>query len=477
MKTQKSPLSIFRYPPVFIMVLLTGCASSDGLHTNNRMIQANTLDAKTTLRDVHFSPAEWPEHNWWENFNDPQLTSLIQEGLQSSPTLQEVNARADKANAQVVAAGAERSPTIDVNAGITRSRVAKVDDPMLVGKSYSTLRTTSLGMSYSLDLWGGKKAEWESALGAARAAEIDNQAAQLTLAANIARAWINLNLAWELQSLAKENADRTHKITEIQNQFYHAGLVPMYQYKQAAANGKDAQSQLLEAQQNVAEAGIKLSTLLGKGPDRWHSLHHITLNIPPQAALPSTIPAELLGHRPDIVAARWRVESAAKQIQATKTEFYPNINLVAEAGVRNLIGDAFFAAPSRFFNIGPTFSLPIFDGGKRRADLAESNADWDEAVAHYNSLVISSLGDISISITQIQSLQQQITAAESSDKLIHSAWNDIGQQYRVGIRPWMDVLSLQNQLIESQQTVVKLKADMMNQSIALIEQLGGGFHQ
>ncbi|HHG8775300.1 TPA: efflux transporter outer membrane subunit [Raoultella planticola] len=477
MKSQKTTTRAWRYSTVVGALLLASCASSSGLNTSNTMLEANSLEAKSTLANIHFSPANWPKRNWWESFNDHQLNTLIQEGLASSPTLQEVNARAAQANASVVASDAARGPTLDASAGITRSRLAKVDDPMLVGKSYSTLRTASLGVSYGLDLWGGKKAAWEAALGAAKAAEVDKQAAELTLTANIARAWVNLNLAWELQDLAQENAVRIHKIASIQNQYYHGGLTPMYQYKQAVANDKDAQAQLLAAQQNVTEAGIKLSTLMGQGPDRWRTLHRTKLSIAPKAELPSTIPAELLGHRPDIVAARWRVESAKKQIASVKTEFYPNINLVAEAGSRNLLGDAFFAAPSRFFNIGPTLSLPIFDGGQRRADLASSDADWDLAVAHYNSLVVSSLGDISISITQVQTLQQQIAQAEASDELIRSAWNDIGQQFKVGIRPWMDVLSVQSQLIESEQTIVKLKAEMMNQSIALVEQLGGGFGQ
>jgi efflux transporter, outer membrane factor (OMF) lipoprotein, NodT family len=468
---------VFTFTPLLTALLLAGCASSDGLRTSNNMLSPDSLQAQQSLANVHLSPVSWPKQNWWQSFNDPQLNALITEGLASSPDLQEVNARADKANAAVVASQAERYPDLDVNAGITRSRVAKVDDPMLQGKSYSTLRTASLGLSYSLDLWGGKKAAWEAALGQAKAAEVDKQAAQLTLAANVTRAWINLNLAWEMDDLAKENAQRLHQMAGVQEQFYSKGLTPVYQYKQALASDKDAQGALLAAEQNITEAGIKLSTLIGKGPDRWHSLHRTKLAIPAQLTLPSSVPAELLGRRPDIVAARWRVESAEKNIQSVKTEFYPNINLVAEAGSRNLIGDAFFGAPSRFFNVGPTISLPIFDGGKRRADLASSDADWDLAVAHYNSLVISSLGSISSSITQVQSLEQQIAQAQDSDQLAHDAWDDVSAQFKAGIRPWLDVLSLQSQLIESERNVVQLKADAMSQSVALIEQLGGGFNQ
>lgn len=462
--------------PVSILVslLLTSCATSEGLTTHNKMLNPASLEAKNSLATIALSPANWPARHWWESFNDPQLNILIRDGLASSPSLQEANARADQANAAVVSARAAQLPDINMDASITRSRVAKVDDPLLEGKSYSTLRTASLGTSYALDLWGGKKAAWQAALGNAKAAELDKQAAGLGLSANIARAWNSLNVAWKLEKIATANADRLKKISDIQQQFYHGGISPEYQYKQALANDKDAQTALLQAQENVTAAGIKLSTLVGKGPDYWHHLKPTENSLPVQDALPSTIPAELLGRRPDVVAARWRVEAAEKQITATKTEFYPNINLVAEAGTRNLLGDAFVGAPSQFFNVGPTLSLPIFDGGKRRADLASSNADWDLAVAHYNSLLISSLGDISTSIVRLKSLEQQIEQSEDADKLAHSAWDDVSAQFKAGIRPWLDVLSLQDQLLASDRSIVQLKGDMLDQHILLIEQLGGG---
>jgi NodT family efflux transporter outer membrane factor (OMF) lipoprotein len=455
--------------------LLAGCANPHGLHTSNHMLDANTLQAQDTLKNAHFSAANWPKTQWWQSFDDAQLNHLINDAMAASPDLQVVNAQADKANAQVVAANAERYPDVDLNAGITRSRVAKVDDPLLQGKTYSTLRTANVGLSYTFDLWGGKKDAAEAALGQARASELDRQASQLTLAANVTRAWNNLNLAWTNADLAKQAADRANGIAKIQQQYVSAGLTSDYQYKQALSEQKTAEATLTEAKQDVTDAGIQLSTLVGKGPDYWHNLKPAKLNVPTAALLPGSIPADLLGRRPDVVAARWRVEAAAKDIAATKTEFYPNINLVAEAGTRSLLGDALFGAPSRFFNVGPSLSLPIFDAGKRRADLAESDANWDLAVAQYNKLLISSLGNVSDTITQLQSIQDQLAQQESANQLIHSAWDDLNREYAAGLRPYLDVLTIQNQLIESDQKLVALKAQQINLAVVLIEDLGGGF--
>lgn len=455
--------------------LLAGCANPHGLHPHNSPLDANSLQANKSLKGARFSAANWPKTEWWQSFNDAQLNRLIADAMTSSPDLQVVNAQADKANAQVIAADAERYPDVDLNAGITRSRVAKVDDPLLQGKTYSTLRTANIGMSYTFDLWGGKKDAAEAALGQARASELDRQASQLTLAVNVTRAWNNLNLAWSNAELAKQNADRSSGIAKIQQQYVSAGLTSDYQYKQALSQQKTAEATLTEAKQNVTDAGIQLSTLIGKGPDYWHQLKPAKMDVPIAATLPGNIPAELLGRRPDVVAARWRVEAASKQIAATKTEFYPNINLVAEAGTRSLLGDAFFGAPSQFFNVGPSLSLPIFDAGQRRADLAESDANYDLAVAQYNKLLIGSLGNISDTITQLRSIQDQLAQQQSANQLIHSAWDDLNREYTAGLRPYLDVLTIQNQLIESDQKLVALQAQQINLAVVLIEDLGGGF--
>ncbi len=150
------------------------------------------------------------------------MNTLIRDGLAASPSLQEANAGANKANAAVVSARAAQLPDINMDASITRSRVAKVDDPLLEGKNYSTLRTTSLGTSYALDLWGGKKAAREAALGNAKASELDKQAAGLSLSANIARARNNLNTAWKLEKIAAANADRLKKSAIFSASFIRA---------------------------------------------------------------------------------------------------------------------------------------------------------------------------------------------------------------------------------------------------------------
>jgi NodT family efflux transporter outer membrane factor (OMF) lipoprotein len=192
-------------------------------------------------------------------------------------------------------------------------------------------------------------------------------------------------------------------------------------------------------------------------------------------ALPSSLPADLLGRRPDLVAARWRVEAASKSIVAGKTQFYPNLNLTAAAGTQSLLGDSLFGAPSRFFNIAPAISLPIFDGGRLRADLDSRDADYDLAVAQYNKSLVGALNQVSDTINQLQAIAQQIVAKQRATDVSQQSYNTAVQRFGSGIGNYLDVLTIEQQLLQSQRQLASLNAEQIDLSIQLMQALGGGY--
>jgi outer membrane protein TolC len=194
----RTPLSL-----MFSALLLAACASPQGLHTQGQALDSASLQGPTFSDKL--SPATWPAHDWWNSLGDPQLDGLIAAALRSNPDLQVADARARQANAAVLAADAQRQPTLDIEAGVTRSRAARVDDPSGQGRRYGTLRSLSLQGGYHFDLWGGDRAAWEAALGRARASEVDRQGARLTLAAEVTRAYNDLGLAYATQDLAEQD--------------------------------------------------------------------------------------------------------------------------------------------------------------------------------------------------------------------------------------------------------------------------------
>ncbi|WP_462380964.1 efflux transporter outer membrane subunit [Pseudomonas sp. Marseille-QA0892] len=465
-----------RPAPLVAALCLAGCANWDGLVPSGKLADGSALKTDQTVAGITLSPSAWPRSDWWTRFGDSQLDGLIDEALRSSPDLELANARARQAQAVAEQYDADRGPNVQGNASITRSRLSRREDPTGQGDRLGTLRGLSAGFAYTFDLWGGKRAAWESALGQARAAEIDRQAARLTVSANIARAYSALAYAYALQDVSREDVSRTQRMLELSQQRFDAGLDSQYQLQQTQSLAAAATSQATAAEQAVAEARIELAALLGQGPDRGLTLARPQRLKPASLTLPAQLPADLLGRRPDIVANRWRVEAASRGIDASKANFYPNIDLTANLGVQALLGDALFGAPSRFWNIGPALSLPIFDSGRRRADLAGRDADYDVAVAQYNQTVTRALADVSQAITRLRSLDQQISEQQRARDIARDSYDLAMQRYGSGIGNYLDALTIEQQLLQADRTLADLQQNQIDTSVLLVQALGGGFH-
>lgn len=469
-KTLRSSLTL-----VLSAMILAGCANYSGLDTQGQSIDAKSLKAGQSLNGVTLSSAAWPKSDWWTSLGDPQLDGLIREALQDSPDMQIAEARAHQASAAAYAADAARYPTLDASAGISRSRLAKDQDPLGQGDAYATVRNVSAGFNYNFDLWGGQRDAWEAALGQARAAEVDRQAAQLTLAADVARAYSDLGQAHIVYDLANDDLKRTKQMLDLSQRRLSSGIDSQYQFQQTQSLEASSEASLIDAEKRLNSAKIALAVLLGKGPDRGNEIARPKVLQASAVAVPSVLPAELLGRRPDLVAARWRVEAASKDIDSAKTQFYPNLNLSASAGAESLLGDAMFGSASRFFNIAPTISVPIFDGGRLRANLDARDADYDLAVAQYNKSLVKALGDVSDTINQLRDIGRQIGAQQHATEIAQDSYNTVVQRYGSGIGNYLDVLSIEQQLLQAQRQLANLNAEQIDLSIQLMQALGGGF--
>ncbi|WP_153605856.1 efflux transporter outer membrane subunit, partial [Pseudomonas aeruginosa] len=288
------------------ILLAAGCVTSEGLEPNAQLQPAGALQAGRSLDGVALSPAAWPRQDWWTGLGDRQLDQLIGEALQGTPDLQIAEARARQAAATAQAQDAARQPTLDAKASYSGIRAPTSVAPAPLGGRYSAIKYLSLGFNYDFDLWGGERAAWEAALGQANAARIDSQAARIGLSASIARAYSDLAHAFTVRDLAEEELKRSQRMTELSQKRMSAGLDSKVQLQQTQTQLATARQQLSAAEQDIASARIALAVLLGKGPDRGLELQRPQPLNPASLSLPSVLPAELLGRRADIVAARWR---------------------------------------------------------------------------------------------------------------------------------------------------------------------------
>jgi NodT family efflux transporter outer membrane factor (OMF) lipoprotein len=453
-------------------VFLAGCASTHGIAPQGRLLDADRLAASRSAGTV--SAAAFPQQDWWTTLGDPQLDALIGEALAGTPTLDAADARERQAIAQAGLADSARKPQIGVGAQYSGLLIPESVAPEPLGGSYKGIFLLDLNLKHSFDLWGGKRAKWEAALGLARAAEVDAQAARLTLSADIARAYVALAQAFAAQDVALAEKGRATHLLDLGRQRVKAGLDNQLQLRQAESSVASAQQQAQAAQQQIDLLRNAIAALLGKGPDRGLDITRPALSAATPAALPSLLPSELLGHRPDVVAARWRVEAARHGIKASEAAFYPTINLgamvgLAAGGLSNL-----FSSDALLIQGGPAISLPIFDGGGLRNQLAKSDSDYDLAVATYNQTLVVALREVADALQAARALDAQIASTTQARDAAQAAWQLASTRYRAGLGTQLDVLAAQRPLLQFDQQLAALRAQRTTAAIDLDRALGGG---
>ena len=458
-----------------LALALAACASSRGLQPHGALRDVDSLHSERTLADASLGAPGFPARDWWTALGDPQLDALISEGLASHPSLEAADARLRQARSQVGGARADQLPNLSVSGGYTGLRLPESMLGEETGGHYAGSGQVAFNFSYGVDLWGGKRATWEAAVDSAHAAAIDAQAARLNLSANITQAYAGLAYAWQLHDVAAEELARSQKALQLTRQRRAAGIDSDLQVRQAESRVPAAQQQLQAAQQQIDEGRTALAALVGQGPDRGLRIERPHALDPMALQLPGVLPSALLGRRPDIVAARWRVEAAGKQIDAAKAKFYPSLNLTALAGVvAPDVGDL-LQSSSTFAYIGPALSLPIFDGGRLRAGLDSKDADYDLAVATYNQRLVDALHEVADQVSAVRSLQQQAQSQQQAVDTARAAHGLAEQRYRAGIGGYLDVLTAQSTLLQAQQRLAGLQSQQVLSSVRLSQALGGGF--
>ena len=463
---------------VALSLVLAGCATSRGLHTTGTVTDVASLKSERSLADVQLSATAWPTQDWWVGYGDPQLTALIEEALKNNPTLDQAQARARQAQSVADSVNAARKPQSNFDASITGVDLSKKNPiyPEYVLGEFAWGKSLTADFSWDLDLWGGKRAAWESALGRSRAAQIEAHAARIQLSVNVARAYVQLGYAFAQKDVADAELQRASRSLDVTQRLVAGGLGTPQQGHLADSQVAGAEQQKVAADRAIDAARSSLSVLLGQGPDRGLSIERPHLLDHGPAVLPDKLPVDLLGRRADLVAARWEIEAANREIKASKAEFLPNISLSAAAGLVAVGGSTnVLSLQARQYAFGPALSLPLFDGGRRRAHLASADAEYDAMVARYNGLLVSALNDVSDQVSALTSVRQQIVLEKRSVDDAQKSWDDAMKAYQGGLKGPLTPLTSRQQLLTAQQRLALLQSQEADISIRLIEALGGGF--
>lgn len=452
-----------------VTLLGVGCASFDPAPAREPRVDPVTLGAKAV--DV-----DWPAPDWWHRYQDPQLDRLITDALAGSPTLVAARARVAKADAAAGVARAATLPQVTGNLVGTYQRFSEnyIYPPPYAGNWYSDSRL-SFDFTWELDFWNKNGAALQAALSQAQASAAEAETTRVLLTTSVARAYFHLQRLFAQRAVSLAAITQREEVVRITSQRFTAGLDTRVEVRQAEAALATVRTELAQYEENIALVRHQIAALLGAGPERGDVLVARSLSGLPLVALPSTVPLDLVARRPEIVASRWRIEATGYDIDVAKALFYPNINLVAFAGFTAIGINKLIESASGVGGVGPAIHLPIFEGGRLRANLRGREADADLAIATYNQAVIDGARDVADALSSIKALAVTANEQRKARTATTAAYDLAVIRYKAGLGNYLSVLTSQSQELLQDRLDADLTARAFELDVNLVRALGGGY--
>lgn len=427
--------------------------------------------------DIRLAGASaWPDDRWWARYGDAQLDALVARALQASPSLTAAAARVDAAQSALVvtraAAGAEAGVTADAN----RQRYsANGLFPSPIGGGTFNDFNVKLQARYDFDLWGRNRAQVAAAAGEEFARKAEAAQVRQALAGAVARSYFELQGLWALAANLREQAAAQQALVDDQSRRVAHGLASADGPRAEAARLAELRARIAEADAGAVGQREALRALLGPGDDVLAGLKPHPLPAR-QAALPPHLGYELLARRPDLQAARWRVEASMNRVEAAQAAFYPDINLAGALGLDSLTLPHLLRTASRTFLIGPSLALPLFSTGTLKGQLGQARSARDELIADYDQRVLDAVRDVAQAAGALQGLAAQQHQQHEAAALIAAQQRSALARQRQGLADRASTVQAGLAVLREQQGELQLDRQRLQTEVALTQALGGGFH-
>ena len=416
---------------------------------------------------------------WWEIFNDSQLNALEEKVSVSNQNIAASAAAFLAARALVRQARSQYFPTVTVTPSITAQRPSAGNSTAAtVGSGAPAIPTFTaydlpFNASWQPDLFGRVRNTVRSSLAGAQISAADLENVRLSVEADLAIDYFALRGQDALRQLLDRTVADFQVSLDLTKVLYETGISSDEAVAQAETQLETTQAQATAVGISRSQFEHAIAALIGQ-PASTFSIAPQPLDLKPPA-IPYGVPSQLLERRPDIAAAERTVAQANAQIGIAKVAYYPVVSLDAAAGFQSTKIAQWFTWPARFFSVGPSLAETIFEGGLRRATVQQFRAQYDEQVANYRQTVLTAFQQVEDDLSGLRILsleiQQQDTAVASATRNLTIATD----RYKLGIDPYLNVLTAQELLLSNQVTAVNLRTTQMTTSVMLVEALGGGW--
>lgn len=399
-------------------------------------------------------------------FDDPSLDALIGRAFENNADLAAAAARVDQARALAGAARADFYP--QVSAGGNASRRSGLD----TGYSASDHASLSGVASWEPDLWGRIRKASTSARADAGAAEALLAAARVSLAAEVAQTHYAL-LATGLEKAAVERgADTRRDARRIIADRVEIGTASPLDLARADTELASAEAELAAIAQRSADLGDSLAALLGS---ETAVEAEVASGLPPAPAIPADLPSDLLRRRPDVAAAQLAMDAASARIGVARAAFFPTISLTGGAGWESADFSDLISGDTRVWSFGPKLYLPLFQGGRNRANLNRAQAAFAEQSARYRQAVVLAFRDVRSALAATRFTAEQEAATERAFKAARRAADLSRIRYDAGAVSYLEVVDAERTALEAERASARLRGQRLVAAAGLVRALGGGW--
>src|SRR6266404_3788137 len=418
---------------------------------------------------------------WWTNFNDSELDSLVRRAVRSNFDFRIAQARVREARAQYGIASADLWPTVDGSSSYARQRQSKhqplVDSVPLPSNVFENdVYQAGFDASWEIDVFGGKRRAKEAAASLVSASEFGRRDVLITLLGDVARNYVDLRGYQRRLAIARENIDAQEKTLAITRDRFAKGLSSDLDVQQASTILATTRAEVPTLESSIQTSMHRLEVLLGQQPGTLQAELTQASPIPAQPpVVPVGLPSELLLRRPDIRQAERQLAASTANIGAAKADLFPKFFLTGAAGFESVSASDWFTGGSKFWSVGPTMQWRIFDAGRIRGNIKVQNARQEAALATYEKTVLTAFEEVENGL--VLYAKEQVRRRSLQDAVVSSqkSLDTANKLYANGLTDFLRVLDAERSLYQAQDALVQSDRTISANLISLYKSLGGGW--
>lgn len=416
------------------------------------------------------------EDDWWHTFGDSTLDSLINMAMKENYNLQAAMQRIEMASRALDVARAAYYPNLGISAGYTKGQSSGASGASVVKSSPYSYFTLGATMQWEIDIFGKIRQNVKAQKASYNASRAEYDGAMIALAANVAKAYINLRMYQSELSVARQHLDGQQKVLAIVEARFKAGLADMLDVAQSKTVVASTQASIpsLEA---MIDAGINsLALLTGHYPYEVYDWLSQDTGMPEVVyGAQMGVPNDLLRRRPDIIEAEENLAQCAAEVGIAKNDFLPTLSISGSIGTQSHDAKHLFGGHSMYWEVAPTLSWTVFDGMARNAKTAEARAQMEASIDTYNYTVMNAVVEVGNATTTFKSSMETVGLEREVIDQSKKALDLSLDLYKRGLSPFSNVVDAQITNLENQNAMLTAKGNALTSVVALYEALGGGW--